>query len=354
MSTSTPAQEVESRLFSLKTKIGWLQDSARLVRPRDAVEDLSTAVNGMKQRLANLREKGYVFEKELENQAANFATQWRGISAPVLSQINLQAASLQNGMRSLENLLSQATAAKSNPSAAKSLLDRLEADIETLEDKAQAAERQINGMYNTFESQFRSAKSHLDEVEWMLTQLAEASFALLPTEAGLMAVKAVWCQEGKERSNDPEGVLYLSDQRLLFEQKEEVAAKKVLFITTAKEKVQTLRWQIPLALLEEVQASKQGMMKNEDHLDLRFGAGAEQQSVHLHIWQEGAAWVRLLNRAKAKEFDSTRAIALDQTAVEKVKALPAQCPSCGANLDQVVLRGQESVKCEYCGFVIRL
>lgn len=354
MTTSTPAQEVESRLFSLKTKVGWLQDAARLSRARDAIEDLATNVNGMAQRIANLREKGYVFEKTLEAQAADFATQWRGLSATVNSQINLQAASLQNGMRTLENLLSQAAAAKSNPAAAKTLLDRLEAELSTAESKASAAERQISGMYNTFGGQVAAVKKHLDEIEWMLNQLAEATFGLLPTESGLMAVKAVWCQDGKERESDPDGVLYLTDQRLIFERKEEVATKKILFIATEKQKIQELKWEIAVALLEESQASKQGMMKNEDHLELRFGAGASLQTIHLHIWQEGAEWVRLLNLAKAKEFDKSRAVALDQAAVEKIRSLPAQCPSCGANLDQVILRGQESVKCSYCGYVIRL
>ncbi|GAB4493823.1 MAG: hypothetical protein OHK0031_16870 [Anaerolineales bacterium] len=353
MTPSTPAQEIDSRLFSLKTKVGWLQDGARLSRARDTVEDLTTNVSGMGQRIATLREKGYVFEKTLEAQAVDFAGQWRGLSATVNSQINMQAASLQNGMRALEALLNQAAAAKANPAAA-GILDRLEAEIGTLEDKISAAERQIGGMYDSFNRQFSAAKKHLDDIEWMLNQLAEASFSLLPSESGIMAVKAVWCQNVKEQKEDPEGILYLSDQRLFFEQKQEVATKKVLFITTAKEKVQALRWQIPLAHFEEAQASKQGMMKNEDHLDLRFGAGADLQTAHLHVWQEGAEWVRLLNLAKTKEFDKTRAVALDQAAVEKLRALPAQCPSCGANLNQVVLRGQESVKCEYCGYVIRL
>jgi len=354
MTTSTPAQELESRLFSLKTKVGWLQDGVRLSRARDAVEDLATNVNGMAQRIANLREKGYVFEKTLEAQAADFANQWHGLSATVNSQINMQAAPLQNGMRALESLLSQATAAKGNPTAARSLLDRLEAEIATTESKVSAAERQIGGMYNTFNGQVAAVKKHLDDIQWMLGQLAQACFSLLPTESGIMAVKSVWCQDVKERDEDPDGVLYLTDQRLIFERKEEVATKKILFIATEKQKVQELKWEIAVTLLEEAKASKQGMMKNEDHLDLRFGAGASLQTIHLHVWQEGAEWVRLLNLAKTKEFDKTRAVALDQAAVDKVRALPAQCPSCGANLDQVVLRGQDSVKCEYCGYIIRL
>ena len=43
------------------------------------------------------------------------------------------------------------------------------------------------------------------------------------------------------------GVLFLTDQRLLFEQKEEVVTKKVLFIATEKQKVQALAWEIPVA-----------------------------------------------------------------------------------------------------------
>jgi uncharacterized Zn finger protein len=47
-------------------------------------------------------------------------------------------------------------------------------------------------------------------------------------------------------------------------------------------------------------------------------------------------------------------VAIDQAAIDKVKAAPSQCPSCGGNLSKVVLRGQDSIKCEYCGFIIRL
>lgn len=354
MTTPSPAQEIESKLYSLKTKLGWMQDSVRLTRTRDAIEDLTTSVNSMAQRIANLRERGYAFEKELENQAENFVNQWRELSKSVHSQINLQASSLQNSLRPLESLLNQAMAVKTNPAAARPLLNQLEGEISTFESKISAAERQINGMYNAFNNQLYQAKKHLDEIDWMLKQLAEASFKLLATESGIMAVKAVWCKDVKERPEDPDGVLYLTDQRLIFEQKEEIATKKVLFITTAKEKVQALKWEAPVALVEEVTPSKQGMLKNEDHLDIRFGPGAPLQTVHLHIWQEASEWVQLLNRAKTKDFDRTRAIAIDQAEVEKVKSAPSQCPSCGANITQTVLRGMDSLKCEYCGYVIRL
>jgi hypothetical protein len=354
MTTPSPAEQIASEISSLQTKIGWMQDSARLKSALDTVEDLQTSVNGMQQRIAGMRTKGYVFEKDLEAQAADFVRQWSQLHPSIITQINMQSSSLQGSLRSIEIKMNQLNGLRTNPPAARPLITSIQSEIDMLEDKVRSAENTVNGMYNSFNSQVSAVKWRLDQIDYLLNQLAEAKFVLLPTEGAIAAVKAVWCKDVKERNDDPEGVLYLTDQRLLFEQKEEIATKKILFITTEKQKVQDLKWEVPVALLQEIKPSKQGLLKNEDHLDLRFGSGAAIQSAHLHIWQEGNEWLQLLNRAKIKDFDKGRAVAIDQAEVEKVKSLPAQCPSCGANLAQVVFRGQDNVKCEYCGFVIRL
>ena len=95
----------------------------------------------------------------------------------------------------------------------------------------------------------------------------------------------------------------------------------------------------PVAQVDKVVTSKQGMLKNEDHIEIHFLSGAAVQMAHFHIWQDNSAWLALINRAKNKDFDQGRAVALDQAAVEKVKAAPAQCPSCGGVITTVVLRG---------------
>jgi hypothetical protein len=353
MTTPSPAEEFSSDLSSLRMNINSLQEKARLNNASDAVEDLHTSVNGLARRIADLRQRGYVFEKELEQQAVGFVAQWAQIHPEVIAQINQQIPTLQAALRPLESQLAQ-LAGRSPDAAARSQLASLKTSVETLEGKVSAAENHIYGMYDSFSNQVNQTQSHLNNIDWMLTQLSEAKFNLLPTEGAIAAIKAVWCKDVKEAKEDPDGVLYLTDQRLLFEQKEEIVTKKILFIATEKQKVQELRWEAPVVLLTEIKPSKQGLLQNEDHLDLRFGPGAPLQTVHLHIWQNANEWLQLLNRAKAKDFDKTRAIAIDQAEVAKVKALPSQCSSCGANLDQVVLRGQNEIKCQYCGFVIRL
>jgi hypothetical protein len=223
-----------------------------------------------------------------------------------------------------------------------------------LEDQASAAERMIDGMYNTLRNNVAAVNRHLTDLESMIKNLAEASFKLLATESGIMAVKAVWYQNDKEKNEDPDGILYLTDQRLIFEEKEEIATKKVLFIATEKKKVQELKWEVPVTLVENITTSKQGMLKNEDHIHINLASGAPYPRVNLHIWQPCDDWVRLINRAKTRDFDQGRAIAIDQMEAQKAKAAPTQCPNCGGNITQVVMRGMDSIKCEYCGFLIRL
>jgi len=353
MTTPNPSEQLASDLSALQSRIDSLQKGVRLTNTRDAVEDLQTTVNNLSQRVTDLRTRGYVFGKDMESRSAGFVSQWGSINPSITAAINQQAANLELALRPLEAQVTQLTAQINSP-ATRSLAEKLQNDVSTLENNVSAAEQEIRGMYDAFSNEVHALTAQIEKADWTLKQLAEASFQLIATEAGVMAVKAVWVKAGKEQKGDPEGVLYLTDQRLIFEQKEEVATKKVLFIATEKEKVQKLDLETPVALIESVTTSKQGLMKNEDHIELRFASGAPVVTAHFHIWQPCEEWQALINRAKSRDFDNDRAVAVDAAAIAKTKAAPSQCPSCGGIINQVILRGQDSIKCEFCGFVIRL
>lgn len=354
MATPTPLQQITSEVNSIKLKINSLQDGVRLTRIRDAVEDIQTTINNMGQRIASLRSKGYVFEKSLEDQSIDFARQWALILPNVQQQINMQSATLSASLRSIEVQLPRLTTSINNPVAARAILNNLKTSVSSLESNIGSVERTINGMYDNVNNQVQKVANHLKDIEWMLNQISEASFKLMPNEAGVMAVKSEWWKTGKEQKDDPEGVFYLTDQRLLFEQKEEVATKKILFIATEKQKIQNLLLDIPVALVEEIKTSKKGLLKNEDHLDIVFATGAQVRSAHFHIWQDCSLWQGLINRVQTKDFDKDRAIAIDQKEVEKVKSAPTQCSSCGGKIDQVILKGMDTISCSFCGQLIRL
>ncbi len=354
MTDQSLSDQVKSDIQSLQSSLRELQDAVRLSDIRDSVEDLQTSVNGMDQRIASLREKGYAFEKELEGKAADFTEQWADLAPNIRRQLEREAQSLERSLRPLETQITDVATKHGAPLALKPQVDRLTSQVEALKGRAEAAKNSISGSYDRFEQNVQSVEAHLSKLEWMLGELSEASFELLATEAGIMAVKAVWAKDGKESKNDPEGILYLTDQRLIFEQKEKIATKKVLFVATEKKLVQEKLWEAPVTTIEEAKARKDGFMNKDDFIDIALGSGTPHGSLTLHIWQPGDDWRALINRAKAKEFDTTRAIAIDAAEAEKVKSAPTQCPSCGGAINQVVLRGMDSITCEFCGGVIRL
>ena len=63
MTTPSPAQQMASEISSLQSQIGDLQEKGPSGPndARDSVEDLQTTLDGMPQRIASLRTKGYVF-----------------------------------------------------------------------------------------------------------------------------------------------------------------------------------------------------------------------------------------------------------------------------------------------------
>jgi hypothetical protein len=355
MTEQTPAQLLASQISSLSTKIGELQTEARLSSLRDSLEDLDGQTSGLRPCIYDLRERGYVFGKGLEARADGLSSQWRSLRPGVLREIERQAPLLASELSRLEPQLAMIQSRAGNPAAAKPAADTLERSLETLESKIDAVARDITGMFNQCQTDVRGLKSTLDRVGQMLERFAGASFRLLPTEGAVMAVKAVYSRDAKIEKEDPDGFLFLTDQRLLFEQNEEVATKKVLFITTAKEKVQKLLLDAPVALVQDVQASKKGLFGHEDHLALTFQSGAPVYQAWFHLdGQDCNEWQQLIGQSRSGELEKDRAVAIDKEEVRKVKEAPAQCPNCGAPMTQVVLRGMESITCAYCQFVIRL
>ena len=354
MANETSSAQLKNHLQEMNSSLRDMQSSARLTDLRDRVEDLGGSVSGLDQRVQALRNKGYAFEKELEEQAVNFSKGWAEIAPGIEREISREASSLARSLGPLESQLAELSGAGGAPAMLLPRAEKLKTEVETLEGKIEAIEENIRGAYDQFQSDVSKMEYHLGRLEWMVTELSEASFQLLATESGIMAVKAVWAKKGKQSKGDPEGVLYLTDQRLIFEQKEKVATKKVLFIATEKELVQETLWEVPVVLVEEAKSSKEGFLSKDDYLELTLDSRASMDMIHLHIWQRGDDWVALLNRAKAGDFDQTRAIPINEDVLERVKNAPTKCPSCGGAINQPILRGMENLSCEYCGDVIRL
>lgn len=344
------ADEVRRQKDSLRFKIDNLRDEATLKSTIDEFTDLISKAANLPLRVQTLRQRKYAFNALLEKKATEVSARCAAIQGDVEGRIAMQATQLQSTMRSIEMRFNALGALPSG-----TMVQILTNETEQFEERCSSAANAVAALYEAVKSEVNDFTHKLGELEYALDKADGASFGFLPGEAVVKAVKAVWCRSGKEDKNDPEGVLFLTDQRLIFEQNEEIATKKVLFVTTEREKVQKMLFEVPVVSIENILASKQGALKNQDMLDLRLASGCFAERAVLHIFYENCNdWQRYILSVKTHEVDKDRVIAVDKEAVEKAKAAPTQCPQCGGLITKPVLRGMDSITCEFCGKIIRL
>ena len=343
----TSSEETRAKVDELQAQLGDLQGSLLLTHVQDDMEEIETALAVLPAEIEELRTRGYVFRSFLENKINVLAEQWEETHSRVSREVNKHVRKLEQESNEAESALRQATSGRASQVA------RAESAIETLERKVRAARSATEAMYETFQQNVNQTKSQVEEIRWLLDQIDEASFQLHPAEDPVAACKAQYLEREDE---GPEGLLYLTDERLIFERKEEVATKKVLFITTEKETVQEFIFETPIGQVDEVKASdKKKFLSRKEMLELFFAPEADLSGATLRLINaQNEDWAQLISRVKSGEIARERTQPKDEAAVEAVRAAPTKCPTCGATLSVEIVRGMQEITCEYCGSVIRL
>jgi hypothetical protein len=346
-----PMEEVRRRVDDMKDALKEIQEKALLTSVRDEAEDVETQANRVIDLARTVRERGYAWEKDLEPKCLDFRKRWAELKPGVMQAITRETASLKARVAQAEAGVAQAAARAVNPAAAKAVLPPVENTLETLKGAAEAAEKAVGGMFDSLTSDLGTLERHLTQIGWMMDQAAGSELQWLATEAVVLAVKAKWDKDGKD---DPKGVLFLTDQRLAFERKEDVATKKVLFIATEKEKVQEVLLAVRLTDVTEVKASKKGLMGHEDHLDFALTSAAPARKAHFHIdGQDCNLWQATVGRVKNGEIEKSRVQPISEEEKQRLRNAPTKCSSCGGSIKAPILRGQTEIHCVYCGAVTR-
>jgi hypothetical protein len=350
-SAPDPMDEVRRRVDTLKDTLKEVQEKALLTSVRDQAEDVETQANRVFDLARAVRERGYAWEKDLEPKCLDYRKRWAELKPGVMQSIVRETASLKMRVAQAEADVAQSAARAVNPAAANTILPAVEHSLETLKSGAEAAEKAVGGMFDKIASDLSTLESHLTQISWMIDQSAAAKIEWLASETGVLAVKAQWDRDGKD---DPKGNLYLTDQRLAFERKEDVATKKVLFIATEKEKVQEAMLVVPMTDVTGVVASKKGLMGHEDHLDFEFTSAAPVRKAHFHIdGQDCNQWQAAFGRVKNGEIEKSRVAPISEEEKQRLRNAPTKCSSCGGVIKAPILRGQTEIHCTYCGAVTR-
>jgi hypothetical protein len=345
-STRSVSEESQAKLRELQDQLGELQESLLLADVQDEMGELQTTLTLLPNGIGNLRSRGYVFRSFLEHKVDVLATQWEEASHRVSREVTRHTRELQREADEAERALQQAMGGGSVH------ISRAQTAVETLEHKVDGAHSAVSAMYETLQQNVNQTKSQVEQIKWLLDQMDQASFRPHPAEDPVAACNAQLMESGKE---GPKGVLYLTDERLIFEQKEKKATKKVLFIATEKETVQELIFAVPVGQIEKIEASQKGFLGRKEMMELLFTPEADLSGAVLRLrGADNQEWAGLIGRVKSGEIARERTRPKDEAAIESARAAPTKCPTCGAALDVEIVRGMREITCEYCGTVIRL
>jgi hypothetical protein len=212
----------------------------------------------------------------------------------------------------------------------------LKSAIASAEAQAEAAEETVLDQYDDYADEVETLDAHLEWVDWMLDALETASFQLLATESGVSAVEAVWERAGMEPEN---GVLFLTDQRLVWEDRVGDFEAKII---------------VPVSDIKDVKEQLDEESGLEE-LVFTFGSEAPVPSARFELAMPVAeTWLQMVGRARSGGYADDRAVEIDEAELERIRNAPSQCSNCGAAFTAPVLRGQTEIVCEFCGVSTRI
>ncbi len=350
------SEEMASRLASLRTSWDRVAGTVALASVHEAIDKVSSSVDAVGVDLESLRARGYRYGRDWETQLTTVRRRWPQQRGQALQLLENERRVLERSARDVETMLQRA-------SRDAGLLNTTQGRVSDLERSVRQADTRVRQTFSGVEKQTTTLAEQVRDAKFVLDSLDSACFQLLPDEHAIAACRSTWTSDREE----PEGLLFLTDARIIFEQRQEVAKKKVLFITTKKELIQEKLWEAPIGSVDDVEIEDQrAFLQRREMLTLRFNERTREVPGDITLQLRGTtneAWRTLLRRTKSGEIEGDRfgapppkeqlAAQVEAEATESGRELPTVCPNCNAPLP-AIFRGMKQVRCDYCDAAVNL
>ena len=341
----------EQIVAQLKQRYATALKSVALADITDEINDLNNLVAGLPGEVSKLRERGYAFAGYLAGQSDALVQTWDATRQAAGDTLRAEVAQVKTESSKLQPLLGKLEASAAKVSVLQVASSQLEQALDGFEASVEAAEERVKGIFEPVAKQAREIKNRVGKLNWYMDRVDEATFEFNATEAVYLVAKAEWVKTGRGK-DDPDGLLYLTDQRLIFERKE----KEGGFLGFGAKKVQGIEWQIPLSSFGVIESEKKGFLGGKDIVHIQHGDSGAVTPITLEVKGGiNANWyAQQLERAQRGDIEQERAIQPDSEVVEMVKNAPTACGNCGAPFTTPITRAMTELAWEYCGTIVRL
>jgi hypothetical protein len=334
--------EIQTQLDELKSRLQDYISRVNLTDVASRITDLASKVNLLPNTIQAVRSRGYTFRSYLESKATVLAQQFKEAQGVLNTFLKQEAAELRKDLDRAEKMFEDLQARRASESVLSSLTDILD----NLKAKIEAAEEHVSSLVSTLEREIGLTDSQLHEVNWVLEQKEGAGFQFFAGESVYAAAQAEW----DNGSNKPDGILFLTDQRLVFEQKENVGGG----LFRKGEFKQEVLWEVPLSTIQEVKNEDKGLFGGKDLVHLKMREGRHNAiTVEIKGGIDSKVWSGHIQRVQTGGAEGERTVQADPQLKERLRSAPTQCPTCGATLP-TVMAGQNEIKCIYCNTGVRL
>ena len=337
----SPRQDTSSENIRQQKIISMINDlnmiKMQLSSTESKVNNIEDVISKLPARITSLRQMNYLLQTNLEEDQMKAANSWATLSPSIKSEVSSRAATLRSELSYLERDINNSRMSSGFGIGG---LSGFDVRINTQKALAYDLSSKIQSELVPIDSVLTPLQQGLASAESTVKLTSSASFKWKEGETPVIAVPA------KDMNEDINGILTLTNQRIIYESEKEVVLKKTLFIVTEKRVERQTSLDKPIGSVEKITKGSVGFLAGaglyitikQDNTQLKLDTTGEQAD-------EVIKYYGLITSGQI-DLDLNKVRPKDKKPADK---LVISCPKCGAPYTDEVYRGQQTVQCKYCG-----
>ena len=299
------------------------------------VNQVDNSIKGISNRITAVKAGGYYLPKNLEEESEQLIEKWSQAAPEITGYSTQQSHSLLQKQNILESDIQRSNSLND--------LNQNELNLSNLTQSLVLIEGALNSRLQDYQSQYSQLNKELLRAEETSKNLSNTSIQWKSNEYPIYATKIM------DLTNNKEGILTLSNYRILFEEEKEEVIKKTLFFATEKRTIREVLLDQPIGSIDNIEKARVGLFKGAGlYIKFKPQTGLDEIKIDTRS-DDDQDIIHFYNQIITGNIESET-----KTGTTSTVNVPTQCPNCSAPFTEDILKGQTSIKCNYCGSVIKL